>query len=480
MVQSVLILQYVTLICSPPFMNHNKRVVVFTLVATSTLFFYSLFASVTGIDALSLHNVNILSDVLVFDEKDSVASTPTETELVVPATDTVEKPVAIKQAVIKGERSLSRYTTPKIITNFLTDTSKAALPALMGKLADLKKGKKTKVRIAWFGDSMIEGDLLSQTFRKRMQEFFGNRGVGFVPATSICAGFRGTVAHKWKGDWKEENFKSKEQSVPLFLSGHTFFTSDGEVTMSDATVRDTTQPLEKSLICGAGQGGNITITVNGKPMQFVADKQVNRILLDSSSSRSIDVAIRDNRLPVYGISMEPRTGVVVDNFSFRGITGLELGKLDSSVLSQLEQENPYDLVILEYGANLMFRPDDMDYSWYQKHIVPVLRKLQRAMPNTEFLIISTADRAFRYDETWKTAVGMNNLVKVQAELAYNSHAAFYNMYASMGGNGTMVSWADRTPSLANKDYIHPNHRGAEFLGNMLYESFMKDFRKVYK
>jgi lysophospholipase L1-like esterase len=476
-------------------MNHNKNVVVFTLVTTFTLLFYSFYAAFSHASFFDLNKISILSDVLK-DDPDTVTSNlhadAFETKndslfLKKEQTDTpavvVTKPKRGKHTVApkaQFERSIYNYTLAKTLTNFNTDHSKPSLPELMHKLHALKQGKKRKIRIAWFGDSMIEGDLLSQTFRKRMQQFFGAYGVGFVPANSVTASFRSTVMHKWKGDWKEENFKTKQLSAPLFLSGHTYFTNDGVLSVKDLSFRDSTQSLEKCLICGPAPGGVINIVVNGKPRQYRADNHINRLILDSSTSHSIDIAIQNDKLPVYGVTIEPRSGIVVDNFSFRGITGLELSKLDTTALQLLESVNPYDLVILEYGANLMFRPNDVDYSWYKSHIIPVVKKLQKAMPNTEFLIISAADRAFRYDEKWKTAVGMDNLVKTQAELAYKDEAAFYNMYASMGGAGTIVNWADSSPSLANKDYIHPNFRGAEVLGNMLYEAFMKDYQKAAK
>ena len=220
--------------------------------------------------------------------------------------------------------------------------------------------------------------------------------------------------------------------------------------------------------------------MNGRVRQYRTPKKINRLVLDSGRTHFVDIGLRDDKLPVYGVTMEPESGVVVDNFSFRGITGLELGKLDTELLSSLEAENKYDLVVLEYGANLMFRPNDVDYSWYHKHIMAVVAKLRRAMPHSEFLIISTADRAFKYDDGWKTAIGMDNLVRTKAELAYTNDAAFFNMYNSMGGSGTIVRWADANPALANRDYIHPNILGADILGNLLYDAFMKDYRKLVK
>lgn len=43
------------------------------------------------------------------------------------------------------------------------------------------------VRVAFLGDSFIEGDIVVADFRSGMQERFGGRGVGFVPVTSVAA-----------------------------------------------------------------------------------------------------------------------------------------------------------------------------------------------------------------------------------------------------------------------------------------------------
>ena len=55
------------------------------------------------------------------------------------------------------------------------------------------------VRVAFLGDSFIEGDILTADFRNRMQERFGGRGVGFVPVASQVEQFRPTIRQRSKG-----------------------------------------------------------------------------------------------------------------------------------------------------------------------------------------------------------------------------------------------------------------------------------------
>ena len=92
-------------------------------------------------------------------------------------------------------------------------------------------------------------------------------------------------------------------------------------------------------------------------------------------------------------------------------------------------------------------------------------------------MISTADRAFSYDGEYQSAKGIDSLIKVQADIAYQTGCNFYNMFATMGGKNSIVQWADAKPSLARKDYVHPNDRGADLLGERLFGAVMKEYNK---
>ena len=63
------------------------------------------------------------------------------------------------------------------------------------KLYQLETNKKGKARIAYFGDSMTDGDLIVQDVRTQFQSVFGGEGVGFVNISSESAASRGSVIH---------------------------------------------------------------------------------------------------------------------------------------------------------------------------------------------------------------------------------------------------------------------------------------------
>ena len=54
--------------------------------------------------------------------------------------------------------------------------------------------------------------------------------------------------------------------------------------------------------------------------------------------------------------------------------------------------------------------------------------------------------------------------------------AYWSLFESMGGNGSMVRWANSQPPLAGKDYIHFTRLGAQRAGELLTEAFMTGYR----
>jgi len=64
---------------------------------------------------------------------------------------------------------------------------------------------------------------------------------------------------------------------------------------------------------------------------------------------------------------------------------------------------------------------------------------------------------------------------IQARLAYDHHLAFFNLFQTMGGENSIVNWANQKPALANKDYVHPNAKGADILAEKLFHAIMNDY-----
>ena len=65
------------------------------------------------------------------------------------------------------------------------------------------------VRVAFLGDSFIEGDILVADLRAALQQVFGGEGVGFVPVNSVAAKFDGQAGGRGLADHLHVGFGPK-------------------------------------------------------------------------------------------------------------------------------------------------------------------------------------------------------------------------------------------------------------------------------
>lgn len=363
-----------------------------------------------------------------------------------------------------------------------TDTISPGMQHFIAALQELKKGKRKKVRIAYFGDSMIEGDLITGDLRDSLQSQFGGAGVGFVPVTSVVASFRTTIQHTFSDNWKDYHFKNTPpEHLPLGLSGHTFVPGDESWARYSPVRRNRLDRFnEVYIFYGPAAAADNNIVINGRPYTLSGRDPVNELSLRQDTlQRSVLLKYNGGSAPppFYGLSFESDSGIYVDNFSFRGISGVELGKLGKRMLQQMQRRHPYDLVVLHYGANVLFRPELTDYSWYERPMQRVMDSLRNNWPQTSFLIIGTADKAYKKTDRYVTAPGVPALLKVQHELAQEYGTAYWNLYAAMGGEGSMTHWVEGDTVLANKDYTHFNRQGASRVGALLYKAIMDEFKQ---
>lgn len=379
--------------------------------------------------------------------------------------------------VIKKSSSIKDYNTYSGLVN--SAGNQYALNGFLQKLHELKKKKRKKIRIAWFGDSMIEGDLITEDIRKQLQDVFGGNGVGFVPVTSIVAGFRVTVIHSFSDDWKDVNFKSDDKAnANLFISGHSFFGDQNSwVSYKPVNKPHLNNFNDVSILYGKPAEGNNTavLSVNGKQQSITADQSFNEFDVRYDSAKELKLGISSADIPLYGAAFESDSGIFIDNFSFRGISGVEFKYFSEDFLKQIQKTRPYDLLVFQYGPNLLFRPNLTDFSWYEKMMLPTLKKIKAAFPETDILLISTADKGFNYDGSWHTAKGVKPLINVQYDMAQNTGADFLNLYNAMGGEDAIVKWVQGDTVYANKDYTHVNFRGGKRLADLIFNAIMKEY-----
>ena len=196
-------------------MNNHRKVLVFIMLTTFIYVLLSIFCARVVLYFPSFNNVSLFAEV----EKDKA-----------PFIKNLNSKAVTAIADAKTGRCFENYLKKGTIISFNADTLQSALQNTNKKLLQLANGENVKVRIAWFGDSQIEGDLITKDVRELLQNYFNKKnGVGFVPLTSVCGDFRQTAKVSIAGTLEVENFKQMNANSKLYLSGYSYFGSNFEV-----------------------------------------------------------------------------------------------------------------------------------------------------------------------------------------------------------------------------------------------------------
>jgi lysophospholipase L1-like esterase len=181
-------------------------------------------------------------------------------------------------------------------------------------------------------------------------------------------------------------------------------------------------------------------------------------------------------IPIYGFNFDDGTGVHVDNFSSRGNSGLPLSTFNIDLMQDFQEQLGYDLIILHYGTNVL-NYGSLNYNWYENRMKKTIAHLKACFPGVTILVVSTADKATKYDLEMKTDSAVVPLTTAQKRYAIASESGFVNLYALMGGDGSMIQWVEEVPAKANKDYTHFNYRGAIVVANLLYNQIHEGYEQ---
>ncbi len=397
-----------------------------------------------------------------------------------------------------------------------------SLQSFADKLKELRQTGKGQLRIAYYGDSIIEGDLMSGKLREELQANYGGSGVGLVPITSIVNEFRKTIRHSFSHNWETLSFMSRSPNIPLGMMGYTFIPRNYYVAetiieaeplsdtllVADSTETDSTQVaaaesrrearryyvdspswVEYSAVrtpggasefdqirlfySRAGSASQVNVSYDGgsfirrslnpgegiQVLDLSPPAPVKRIRLEFDSQDPIHL---------YGVSFDQPQGVYVDNLSVRGYSGMYFNRIPAEVLSAFQRHLNYDLIILQYGENVS-SPNTRDYGFYRDGMIRTVNHIKSAIHDVPILILSAHDRSVKVNGSYQTSADIPILVSAQGEVARETGSAFWNVFEAMGGLNSMQAFVAARPPLASSDYTHFNLAGANKIALMLYE-----------
>lgn len=352
--------------------------------------------------------------------------------------------------------------------------------------------RKCPVRIAYFGDSFIEGDIFTADLRDLLQSRFGGSGVGFVDMASQTAGFRRSVRAyaqhiqacslldslcvRSRVGVNSRYFLPEAGPVSLLLQGTAYGKHTGEAQQARLFLK-TECPLQIQASVNGSAPQTFRLSGSSRLQCLTVTEPMSRIRWSFTAD-----SLLHRQVVLYGATMDDTCGVSVDNFSMRGSSGSTLLSIPETHLSQFFACRPYDLIVLHFGLNVVGAESGRkDAAQYGRTLDRMIARFRHLQPETPVLIVSVSDRDVKNREGKITTMdAIHYLVYEQKQAAVRNRVAFWNLFEAMGGTASIKRMAGTNPPQANKDYTHLTFLGGRVLAEKLYEAIVHGVKNYAK
>ena len=339
------------------------------------------------------------------------------------------------------------------------------------------------VRIAYFGDSFIEGDILTCDLREMLQAEYGGSGPGWVDCGGGMNSNRPTVSLKCQNLTEHVTTKKPFNNKLQCLNQRYYYAgSNATLHLGGTKCRPHVGSWDKATLFFAPDT-LFSVEVNpgkaGFQQNVIAPDSGLQVLQTSMVMGDIDYRFHDavHKTRLFGVALDGTGGVSLDNFSMRGTPGFTLARIPMRTMRDVHRYRPYDLIILHFGLNVVNdSTTDAMCRHYINRMKTVISNMRSAFPEAGIVVFSVPDRVQRDAGGMHTIRGVEKLVRYQRILAFECGVAYLNLHQAMGGRESMKRYVDQ--GLAAKDYTHLNYKGGKAIANHIFNAIQAGVRNV--
>ncbi len=386
-------------------------------------------------------------------------------------------------------------------------------------------GERVSIHIAHYGDSQLEGDRITSDLRNKLQAHFGGTGYGYIPLTDIATPV--SYERNSSANWIKYNVFSKKlvTGENYGLSGSAFkfaYSVEEDVVpesgdtgndIENDTVLQTVIPSEKTLkhftagdvsyrfnrnrnfakafLLFGKVKSNVSLKISADDNEVIYDgnlflsetyRENNLNKLDipvSAIQKKINIHISgDNTTEFYGLYLDGVNKIQVDNYSIRGHSGNGIALLNENFVKLQLQYIDTRLIIMQFGGNTVpYVLNLQQKDNIEKMYSGIIEKFRKLMPEASILIVGVGDMAKSSDGVYKTYPGLVFVRDALKAVAVKWNCAFWDLYESMGGENSILKWADK--GLAAKDG-HFSAGGERIVANELASHIIREYENYKK
>ena len=343
-------------------------------------------------------------------------------------------------------------------------------PVWLDKLQRLSRGENIKFRILQIGDSHTAGDYFTNSLRSRLQQQWGDGGIGWVYPHTVTGQRNAQVLHSGSG-WQLLSSRKDRADFPLggvlarSGSGGSITVAPRNAVGGEQKITLTARPVfaNQNLSITDGQGRAVAALPNlgSNAWQYF------------SFNASLPVSYRAQPGDIWEvghISIEnDRPGVVV---SAMGINGAQLSQWSGWRSDWVEDMSATqaDLVILAYGTNEAFN-NRIDIAQTQAAWSGIIRSIREALPGAGILIIGAPESLRgKQGQCGTRPAALDAIQQMQREVAEAEQTFYWSWQDAMGGPCSMKNWISQ--GLGARDGVHFTAQGYQKAAEALAEDII--------
>lgn len=346
----------------------------------------------------------------------------------------------------------------------------------------LDSARQKPVRIIHYGDSQIEIDRISASLRECLQSRFGGYGPGMlpviqtVPTVSVHQTCSNTELPRYLL-YGPDAYRTKSYRYGI-MAQMTQISGPVTCTFAACGYKDTQEHVKKFskvsvLVGNVTQRLSVTVNAGSYSSTQTVDPMTSskQLTFNIGSNVSRATVTMNGTAEIYGIMLDGSKGVALDNIPMRGCGGTIFTGINSAQPTQFCRDNNVRLVIMQYGGNAMgYIKSKESRDKYIESLGKQIERIKQWAPNAQILFIGPSDMSTSIDGTMQTYPHLPTVVNEIKKMALAHGAAYWDLYAAMGGKNSMVQWTKS--GLAGSDYVHFTTQGANKVSALLKQSIL--------
>lgn len=359
-------------------------------------------------------------------------------------------------------------------------------------------------RIIHYGDSQLEGDRISAYLRNRLQGLYGGTGPGFVPIVQVYEQISANVTHSdnWTRhayfDPTQKKFPHKKYGA---YSSFSRFTKAYESV--DSLLLDSLK-LQKAIInigvstksysllrtfskIGLHYGNTVSPTsikvfnddVLMSSENLIVDSTYHKFVINLPTTPSnLKIELEGKISPdFYGLTLDGRNGISLDNVAMRGASGTIFANTDSGNFQKMYQQLKPKVLIFQYGGNSVpYIKDSLEVREYASYLKNHINWVKRKSANASVIFIGPSDMTTNDKGQMMTYPLLPYLNKMLQNMCKENGIAYWSMFDAMGGKNAMQHWVDQ--GLAATDYTHFSPSGTKIISELFFLALYLDLTKI--